>query len=131
MHAGDHFDQARRAVAAVDKLGKGATIAELIGATTLPEKLLVGGAMYASFYTGAAIGSTMVAMAGYTGCGASSPKNGAALLRFQTETGIHVSPRLRNQILCHPEIFDQRSPGRHAYGHTALACDSRVAIAAR
>ncbi|WP_240324395.1 hypothetical protein [Trinickia diaoshuihuensis] len=118
-------------VAAVDKLGKGATVAELVGATTLPEKLLVGGAIYASFYTGAAIGSTMVAMTKYTSCGSSPARNGAALLRFQGDTGIRVSPQLAHHIMCHPEIFDQSAPGRQAYAHTALVCDSPVLTATR
>jgi hypothetical protein len=113
-------------VAAVDKLGKGATVAELAGATTLPEKLLVGGAIYAAFYSGAAIGSAMVAMGKYTSCGASPANNGRAVLRFQGDTGIRVSPQLHHHILCHPEIFDQSAPGRRSYGHNALACDSRV-----
>ena len=118
-------------VVAVDKLGKGATTAELLGATTMPEKLLVGGAMYASWYTGAAIGSAMVAAGKYTSCGASRANNGRALLRFRADTGIRVSPQLRHQILCHPEIFDQSAPGRRAYGYTAAVCDSRLAATVR
>ena len=118
-------------VAAVDKLGQGATLAELVGATTLPEKLLVGGAIYASYYTGAAIGSAMVAMGKYTGCGSSPANNGRAALRFQGDTGIRVSPQLHHHIQCHPEIFDQTAPSRRAYAHTALVCDSRVPAAVR
>lgn len=117
--------------AAVDKLGKGATTAELLGATTLPEKLLVGGAMYASWYTGAAIGSAIVATAKYTSCGSSRTGNAAAVLRFQADTGIHVSPQLGHHLRCHPEIFDQGAPGRRAYGHNALVCDSRILVTAR
>lgn len=118
-------------VAAVDKLGKGATLAELVGATTLPEKVLVGGAIYASFYTGAAIGSAIVATGKYTSCGPSRANNGRAVLRFQGDTGIRVSPQLHHRIQCHPEIFDPRALGRRTYGHTALVCDSRVPAAAR
>ncbi|WP_233217589.1 hypothetical protein [Trinickia dabaoshanensis] len=117
-------------VAAVDKLGKGATLAELVGATTLPEKLLVGGAVYASFYTGAAIGSAMVATGKYMGCGASSANNGRAVLRFQADTGIRVSPRFHHHLQCHPEIFDQSAPGRRAYAYAALVCDSSVSATA-
>jgi len=118
-------------VAAVDKLGKGATLAELVGATTLPEKLLVGGAIYASYYTGAAIGSAMVAMGKYTSCGASSAKNSTAVLRFQGDTGIHVPPQLNHVLRCHPEIFDEASPRRRAYAYNAHVCDSRISVAAR
>lgn len=118
-------------VAAVDKLGKGATLAELVGATTLPEKLLVGGAVYASYYTGAAIGSAMIAMGKYTSCRPSPANNGRAVLRFQGDTAIRVSPQLYHHIQCHPEILDQSAPGRRAYAHAALACDSRVSATAR
>jgi len=92
---------------------------------------LVGGAIYASYYTGAALGSAMVAMGKYTGCGPSSANNGRAVLRFQGDTGIRVSPQLHHHILCHPEIFDQSAPGRRAYAHPALVCDSRVSATAR
>lgn len=118
-------------MAAVDKLGKGATLAELVGATTLPEKLLVGGAVYASYYTGAAIGSAMVAMGKYTSCGGSSANNGRAVLRFQGDTGIRVSPQLHHHMQCHPEIFDQRAPSRRTYAHAALVFDSRESVTAR
>ncbi len=118
-------------VAAVDKLGKGASLAELVGATTLPEKLLVGGAAYASFYTGAAIGSAMVATGKYVSCRSSSASNGGAVLRFQANTGIRVSAQLHHHMQCHPEIFDQSAPGRRAYAHAAHVCDSRLSATVR
>ena len=94
----------------------------------MPEKLLVGGAMYASWYTGAAIGSVIVATAGYRSCGSSRVGNAAAVLRFQADTGIRVSPQSDHHLRCHPEIFDQDAPGRRAYAHNALVCDSRIAV---
>ena len=118
-------------VAALDKLGKDATTAELLGSTTMPEKLLVGGAMYASWYTGAAIGSAIVATATYRSCGASRTGNSAAVLRFQGDTAIRVSPQMQHHLTCHPEIFDQSAPGRRAYAHRALVCNSRVSVTSR
>lgn len=56
-------------VGALGTLGKGATMAELIGATVALEKLTVAAAIGASAYTGAAIGSTAVASGRALGCG--------------------------------------------------------------
>lgn len=56
-------------VGALGTLGKGATMAELIGATVLLEKLTVAAAVGASAYTGAAIGSIAVASGRALGCG--------------------------------------------------------------
>jgi len=46
---------------AISRLSKNATVAELVGATTGLEKLMVVGAASASFYVGAAIGSFAIA----------------------------------------------------------------------
>lgn len=50
-------------------LGKGATMAELVGATVGLEKLAVAASIGASAYTGAAIGSIAVAAGRSLGCG--------------------------------------------------------------
>jgi hypothetical protein len=50
-------------------LGKGATVAELIGATTGLEKLKVAATFGASAYVGAVIGSIAVASGRSLGCG--------------------------------------------------------------
>lgn len=52
-------------------LGKGATMAELIGATVGLEKLAVAASIGAAAYTGAVIGSIAVASGRSLGCGAS------------------------------------------------------------
>ena len=54
---------------ALRSLGKGATVAELIGATTGLEKLKVAAAFGASAYIGAVIGSIAVASGRSLGCG--------------------------------------------------------------
>jgi hypothetical protein len=54
---------------AIEKLGPGATMAEIAGATTALEKLAVVGAVMASGYVGAVIGSIAVATGRSLGCG--------------------------------------------------------------
>lgn len=54
---------------ALSSLGKGATMAELIGATVGLEKLTVAASIGAAAYTGAAIGSIAVASGRSLGCG--------------------------------------------------------------
>jgi hypothetical protein len=56
-------------LSALDKLGKGATMAEIAGATVALEKFMVLGAMSAAGYVGAIIGSIAVATGGSLGCG--------------------------------------------------------------
>lgn len=56
---------------ALNTLGKGATVAELIKATTGLEKLKVAASLGAAFYVGAVIGSIAVASGRSLGCGAS------------------------------------------------------------
>ena len=56
-------------VGTLSKLGKGATIAELVGATVGAEKLMVAGAFGAAAYTGFVIGSIAVASGRSLSCG--------------------------------------------------------------
>jgi len=70
------FDTSEKAIgtavlilSALDKLGKSATIAEIVGATVGLEKLMVLGAMSAAGYVGAVIGSIVVATGRSLGCG--------------------------------------------------------------
>ncbi|MFC4258559.1 hypothetical protein ACFOZ5_05850 [Marinobacter lacisalsi] len=55
--------------AALKTLGSGATMGELVGATVGFEKLLVAGAVGASYYLGAAVGSVAVATGRSLSCG--------------------------------------------------------------
>lgn len=54
---------------AINQLGKGATMAEIAGATVALEKLAVLGAISAAGYVGAVIGSIAVATGRSLGCG--------------------------------------------------------------
>lgn len=56
-------------LAASQTLGSQATLAEIAGATTIAEKLIVAGACSASFYIGAVIGSIAVASGRSLSCG--------------------------------------------------------------
>jgi len=57
--------------AAICIIGPKATLAEIAGATVALEKLAVLGALSASFYLGAVVGSIAVATDRYLGCGSS------------------------------------------------------------
>lgn len=93
-------------------LGKNATVAELVGATTGLEKLLVLGALRASWYVGAAIGSFAVATGRYASCGASISD---VMLEIH-QNGITPPPAwLHTHLAQHPEIFDKKHAGRIAY----------------
>ena len=72
------FDSAAAAISnagvmieALKTLGRGASVAELIKATTGLEKLKVAGALLASFYVGAVVGSIAVASTKTLSCGLS------------------------------------------------------------
>ncbi|MEK6353287.1 MAG: hypothetical protein V4796_14160 [Burkholderia cenocepacia] len=111
-------------VAATEKLGKTATVAELAGATLLSEKLLVAGALYASYYTGAAIGSAMVASAERLTCRRTADVS-TVIRNFQSQTAIYVPYSLQLHLKMHPEIFDAENPARATYARKGLACARR------
>ncbi|MBO3034982.1 hypothetical protein J6350_28565 [Burkholderia pseudomallei] len=107
-------------VAAVDRLGRDATLAELIGSTTLPEKLLAAGGIYAAWYVDAAVGSLMVATGKFTQC-SSSTDISRAVQRFQFEAAIRVPSSLLFHLQAHPEIFDDNAMNRLMYARRGLS----------
>jgi hypothetical protein len=100
---------------ALKTLGKTATLAELAGATTGLEKLLVLGAVRASYYIGAAIGSFAVASGRYSACGASI----SDVMMDVHQNGIVLPAWLNSHIAQHPEILDKKYPARAAYATQA------------
>lgn len=96
-------------------LGKNATIAELAGATTGLEKLMVLGALRASYYIGAAVGSFAVATGRYATCGASISD---VLLNVHRH-GVMLPLWLRSHFMQHSEILNTRHPARIAYATKA------------
>ncbi|WP_175762348.1 hypothetical protein [Burkholderia ambifaria] len=88
------------------------------------EKLLVAGALYASYYTGAAIGSAMVASAERLKCGRTADVS-TVIRDFQSQTAVYVSYSLQFHLKMHSEIFDTENPARATYARKGLACARR------
>lgn len=110
------FDSAEKAVsvatamvATLTQLSKGATIAELVGATTGLEKLLVIGSLSAAGYVGAVIGSIAVATGRVTGCG--SQISDLFVRKYQLKfKGWHMF------YASNPQILNKNIPSRKTYG---------------
>jgi hypothetical protein len=116
------FDNFNAAVAnaglileALGTLGKGATMAEVIKATTGLERLKVAASLGASFYVGAVIGSIAVASGRSLGCGSRISDMFVFLhqnnLTFNDWNSFYVN---------NPEILDKSSRFRVAYRSKAL-----------
>ena len=103
-------------------LGKGATMAEVIKATTGLERLKVAASLGASFYVGAIIGSIAVASGRSLGCGNRISDTFVFIhqnnLTFDGWNSFYV----RN-----PEILDKSSKFRIAYRSKALAVNRTLA----
>ncbi len=90
-------------LALIDRFGKKVTVAEMVGAGTGVEKLAVLGAMNASYYVGAVIGSIAIAT-GRTLAGGASLSD--VLLSAQMN---HLHrPWLGTVMMRHPEIYSRR-----------------------
>jgi len=89
-------------VGALHTVGKGATVAELNGATIALEKLLVAGGFGATFYVGAIIGSIAVASGRSISCGSRI----ADMLAFVEQEKLQFKG-WRTFYFHHPEIFDK------------------------
>ncbi|WP_425496071.1 hypothetical protein [Paraburkholderia agricolaris] len=113
-------------IAAAEKLGKTATVGEILGATTASEKLLAFGAMYASFWLGAAVGSLMVATDAYLDCGTTPNATMKSVLKFTFDTGIRVPPHVLFVMQTNPEIFAIGAPGRSAFVRKAAIPAGRL-----
>ncbi|MBZ9667551.1 hypothetical protein H3221_022675 [Pseudomonas sp. LMG 31766] len=116
------FDNLNAAVAnaglvldALETLGTGATMAEVIKATTGLEKLKVAASLGASFYVGAVIGSIAVASGRSVGCGNRVSDMFVFLQQNNLAFDGWNSFYARN-----PEILDKSSRFRVAYRSKAL-----------
>ncbi|MFM0367531.1 hypothetical protein [Paraburkholderia sediminicola] len=102
---------------ALKTLGPGATVAELIGATTALEALSVVGALSASFYVGACIGSLVVAANTAMKC--TSGATAAATARTTAaRVGLIIPDTMLAFIQRHPEVLID-SPLRRNYAFLA------------
>lgn len=108
---------------ALKALGPNATVAELVGATTTLEKLGAVGAMAASYYVGAALGSLIVATEAVKGCDAPSSDSPAAryraVARWIASRGLLVPMDIRFFIERHPEVLVD-APNRRSYAIRAM-----------
>ncbi|WP_051901942.1 hypothetical protein [Photobacterium sanctipauli] len=94
-------------VTALTQLGKNATVAELIGATTGLEKLVVVGALFGAGYAGAVVGSIVVASGRTLACGASI----ADALWYIRQNGIDF-PNSLIFFKSNPEILNREAQNR-------------------
>lgn len=86
-----------------EKFGKNVTVAEMVGAGIRGEKLMVIGAMSASYYLGAVIGSIAVA----TGRSLAGGVSLADVLLNAQMNHLH-RPWLPTVMMRHPEIYKRR-----------------------
>jgi hypothetical protein len=99
-------------VGAITKLGRDATLLEIIGATTMAEKLIVVGALSASYYAGAAIGSLAVATGRRLAGGTTLTDVMWTAMRNDIDP-----PWLQVHLLRNPCIYDSRwKNNRASYG---------------
>ncbi len=94
------------ALGALKALGPGATVAELIGATTGLELLTIAGSMLGVFYLGAVVGSLMVATNAVAAC--KDPRglrSSVAIATWGASMGLAVPPILIAHMLRHPEVL--------------------------
>jgi hypothetical protein len=91
-------------VTLVDRLGKKVTVMELVGAGVRAEKLIVIGAMSASYYVGAVIGSIAVA----TGRSLAGGTSISDVILAAQMNHLHRA-WLPGVLVRHPEIYKRRS----------------------
>ncbi|WP_322051475.1 hypothetical protein [Paraburkholderia bannensis] len=118
-------------VAAYEKFGKAVTLADVIGAGTASERLLVFGAVYASFWLGAAVGSLMVATTKYLDCGTSPTATANAARQFTFDTGFRIPPTILAIMQTNPMIFAVGQAGRAAYARRAMIPNALQSVAAK
>lgn len=108
-------------------LGPGATVAELMGATTAREALSVVGALSASFYVGACIGSLVVAANPAMKC--TSGTAAATAQATAARAGLVIPQTMLAFIQRHPEVMiDSPSHGNYAFlASRGLASSVQVA----
>ena len=96
----------------IDKFGTKVTVLELIAAGTKLEQMAVVGAVGASYYAGAAIGSLAVATGRTLGGGTS-----LADVLFEASRWRLQRPWLTSLFHRLPGLYDARVPGRKSYKH--------------
>lgn len=105
-------------------LGKGATMAELVGATVGLEKLAVAASIGASAYTGAAIGSIAVAAGRSLGCG--SRMSDLFVMARQNKLEFDG---LAAFYANNPQVIQKNHPGRARFGMQARIAPANFSYA--
>ncbi len=105
----------------LNTLGKGATIAEIIKATTGLEKLKVAASLGAAYFVGAAIGSIAVASGRSLGCGYRITD----MFVFLEQTNLKFD-NCNSFYMMHPEILDKRHNFRQVYFAKAISVSKGV-----
>ncbi|AKJ28820.1 hypothetical protein [Caldimonas brevitalea] len=100
----------------IQKYGSKVTVRELLGAGLRADKLVTLGAMQASYYLGAVIGSLGVATARCMGNGLTLSE----ILFSASHAGVNTA-RVAGHLARHPEIYDSRMPSRSNYAARAIA----------
>jgi hypothetical protein len=98
-------------------VGPGATVAEMIGATTGLEVLGIIGAISASAYVGAVIGSLIVAADESMLC-TSSVSATSSVHQWAARNGIHIPAEMYAYLQWHPEVMINM-PSRSGYAFSA------------
>lgn len=112
---------------ALSKLGADATIAEMIGATTGLEILAAVAGIGAAAYTGAVIGSLMVAASDSMVC-TNSAQVSSSVTRWAGRNGVHIPAAVLTFLQRNPEVI-MDSPSRKGYASRHRIAASRMQAA--
>lgn len=113
----------------LSKLGADATVAEMIGATTGLELLAAVAGIGAAAYTGAVIGSLMVAASESMVCTNSTQVSSAAS-QWAGRSGVRLSPTMLTFLQRNPEVLiDSPSRASYAFRHRAVTASQQAVLA--
>lgn len=114
---------------ALSKLGADATVAEMIGATTGLEVLAAISGIVAAAYTGAVIGSLIVAANDSMAC-TSTAQISLTVTRWASANGLQVPATMMAFLQRNPEVIIE-SPLRSSYAlrHRATTSNKQAALA--
>ncbi|RKP49087.1 hypothetical protein D7S89_09780 [Trinickia fusca] len=114
---------------ALSKLGADATVAEMIGATTGLEVLAAISGIGAAGYTGAVIGSLIVAASDSMVC-TKSTQVSTAVTRWAGSSGIRVPATMMAFLQRNPEvIINSPSRATYAFRHRTATPKKQAALA--
>lgn len=104
----------------VEKYGTTTTVGELVGAGLLSEHLAARITVGTLLYSGAVVGSLMVAAVATEQCDVHVLKATHMINSFELKDGVHIHSAIKVQLQRHPEIFDYKNRARQYYGKVAI-----------